>query len=205
LLADEPLSLTTDLALIEAGGLAELTGRSWRIVEMPDVAGGRGGSNPFAILSVDPSSLPLPADAHEDQTIQVSYTDSDGLDKEYDGPESSFDWADVSAWGQLQRRRRGDFVDLGTPPDFSADRAEDISMHRGNHGFRGYRGYRGDRGDRSARGDRDDRDDRGARGARGDRSARDYRRIRDDHSYRSHRDERNGPGHRGYRAYRDDD
>lgn len=133
LIATESLSLVCDQALVEAGGLSELEGLSWCIVEMPDSAGGRGGINPFNILNVDPDTLPAPDDAHEDQSIRITYTDKVGTTKTYDGMESAFDWEQVDSWDQLQRSRDGEYLDMGAPPEFSdADADSDLEMRTRN-------------------------------------------------------------------------
>ena len=73
---------------------------SWRIVDIPtNIAANR--SDPFAALGVDPATLLHPADAHEDQTLNLSYLNNSGLTVSFTGLESIFDWSQVDRviWG----------------------------------------------------------------------------------------------------------
>jgi hypothetical protein len=79
---------------------------SWRIVDLSPLtpaAPGTPGRDPFDVLGVTAALCPLPADAHEDQFLKVTYVDRDGLARTYAGPESAFDWSDV-AWVEAAER-----------------------------------------------------------------------------------------------------
>ncbi len=91
------LRLHVDRYLQTLAGQANLPElQAWRVVDIPKGLTS-SGANPIALLGLDPSALvPLSA-SHEDQTLSVTYTDDAGIDRVYDGPESQFDWTDVSA------------------------------------------------------------------------------------------------------------
>jgi len=69
--------------------------RSWKVVDIPaGIAAKR--FDPFDALGVDPATLPLPADAHQDQRLVLDYLDGSGASANYDGWESAFDWTNVT-------------------------------------------------------------------------------------------------------------
>ena len=70
--------------------------RSWRVVEMPHAVPAQRG-DPFRLLGLDPNALPVPAEAHPDQELEVRYVADDGTVHSYLGQESGFDWTLVSA------------------------------------------------------------------------------------------------------------
>ena len=65
---------------------------SWRVVELPHPAA-VNRRDPFQVLDLDPSSLPSPAYAHEDQVLDLRYEDLKGSNQTYFGLESEFDWS----------------------------------------------------------------------------------------------------------------
>jgi len=66
--------------------------QGWRVVELPQaVAVNR--MDPFRVLGLDRSTLRSPADAHEDQVLDIRYIDSSGRTSSYFGQESDFDWS----------------------------------------------------------------------------------------------------------------
>ena len=69
---------------------------SWRVVDIPLEINNRALS-PFDLLGVDRSSLPSPAQAHEDQVLVIDYVDSSGATRTYSGWESLFDWTGVQS------------------------------------------------------------------------------------------------------------
>jgi len=64
---------------------------AWRVIELPQ-ATAANRMDPFHVLGLDPKTLPSPADAHQDQVLEVRYTAADGSTDEYFGLESEFDW-----------------------------------------------------------------------------------------------------------------
>jgi hypothetical protein len=84
---------------------------SWRIVDLSPPRGARPGTDPFALLGLDPAALPAMADAHADQLLHAVYEDLGGAIQVYDGPESGFDWSQVS--GVFELARDGEQVLLG--------------------------------------------------------------------------------------------
>ena len=91
------LRLHVDRYLQTLAGQANLPElQAWRVVEIPPGLTA-SGANPIALLGLDPSALvPLSA-SHKDQELSVIYTDDAGVDRVYEGPESQFDWTDVSS------------------------------------------------------------------------------------------------------------
>ncbi|MFN0007915.1 MAG: hypothetical protein ACKVXR_08400 [Planctomycetota bacterium] len=87
---------------------------SWRILELANSTGPGGANDPFAKMGLDPALLPPPAIAHEDQVLDVTYTDKGGVVLTYNGMESGFDWTDVREVDSLSRD--GALVAL-PPPD----------------------------------------------------------------------------------------
>ncbi len=71
---------------------ARPTNLSWRIVDFAPIASGNGANNPFKVLNVDPTTLPRPSLAHEDQVLDLSYIDLGGFVTTYLGSENAFDW-----------------------------------------------------------------------------------------------------------------
>jgi hypothetical protein len=65
---------------------------SWRVVELPESVAARR-RDPFQVLGLDPRALEPPAEAHEDQALELRYLGTDGNVHTYDGPESAFDWS----------------------------------------------------------------------------------------------------------------
>ena len=76
---------------------------SWRILEMQASAGPEGVRDPFDRLGLDPATLLSPADAHQDQVLDVVYMDSAGAVETYAGMESDFDWTAVQEVESLAR------------------------------------------------------------------------------------------------------
>lgn len=68
---------------------------SWRLVDFEPPVPGAIGSDPFRTLGIDRSALPLPADAHGDQFLEIEYYDRSGDLQSYAGLESDFNWNDV--------------------------------------------------------------------------------------------------------------
>lgn len=82
------------LAELEAdGALPALV--SWRLVDMGNEAVA-GLADPFRILGIQRADALLPADAHADQWLEVTYTNAVGGTDTYAGPESAFDWTLVT-------------------------------------------------------------------------------------------------------------
>jgi hypothetical protein len=73
---------------------------SWRIVDFAPLG---PEPDPFLVLGVVESALPLPGDAHADQLLDVTYSDLTGTKATYSGPESLFDWANVTYVYDLTR------------------------------------------------------------------------------------------------------
>jgi len=72
-------------------------GITWRIVSLDSpVPGGAAGVDPFLFLGVDRSTCPTPADAHPSGNIEITYVDTSNVTRTYSGPESAFDWSQVS-------------------------------------------------------------------------------------------------------------
>jgi hypothetical protein len=87
---------------------------SWRVVDVPqDVAARR--IDPFQALGLDRTTLLPPAEAHEDQVLDVRYVDRDGRTTSYFGLESEFDWSVV---GELLYGTR-DGIAFFLPPDYA--------------------------------------------------------------------------------------
>jgi hypothetical protein len=64
---------------------------SWRVVDIPqNVAVKR--IDPFQLLGLDPHDLLPPAQAHQDQVLDIRYIDQNGSTVSYFGRESDFDW-----------------------------------------------------------------------------------------------------------------
>jgi hypothetical protein len=90
---------------------------SWRIVDMSPPSGARPGSDPFALLGLDPAALPAMADAHADQLLHAVYEDLGGAIHTYDGMESAFDWSQVGGVFELSRDGEPILMGLaGAPP-----------------------------------------------------------------------------------------
>ena len=68
---------------------------SWWIEDFAPLDASAGVLDPFDVLGVDEDLLRKPADAHEDQTIDILYLDMSGAVRTYTGDESAFDWTDV--------------------------------------------------------------------------------------------------------------
>ena len=68
---------------------------SWRLMSFESPVPGDLGHDPFRKLGLDPSDLPLPATAHEDQFLEIEYRNHNGDLQNYAGMESGFDWTDV--------------------------------------------------------------------------------------------------------------
>lgn len=94
---------------------------SWRVVDIADTVASRG-SDPFALLGLDQDALAPPAQAHQNQWLEVDYVDGSGADRTYTGWENAFDWTDVEAIETIAR----DGQDLtGVRPGTAADGADD--------------------------------------------------------------------------------
>ncbi|MEM7309305.1 MAG: hypothetical protein AAF682_21655 [Planctomycetota bacterium] len=77
---------------------------SWRIIELPLDAVGSTGGNPFDTLGVDPTTLEAPAQSHQDQWLDLAYIPrTSGVETDYNGLESAFDWNDVQTVVSLER------------------------------------------------------------------------------------------------------
>ena len=76
---------------------------SWRIVELSNPALSSQLMDPFAALGVVAAALPVPRDAHQDQQLDVTYADLGLITLTYSGPESAFDWNNVSRVYSIQR------------------------------------------------------------------------------------------------------
>lgn len=85
-----------DIALARDASARMPTLRSWRVVDIPDAVAS-SGFGPFVTLGVDPAALPLPADAHEDQWLELTYVPQGGGTATYSGWESGFDWTSPQA------------------------------------------------------------------------------------------------------------
>lgn len=84
-----------DKHLLELAGEKQLpTVLSWRLEELGTL-GGDLSADPFGALGLDPSVLPRPALALEDQTLDIHYYDAADVYHRYTGVESSFDWTVV--------------------------------------------------------------------------------------------------------------
>ncbi len=73
---------------------------SWRIVDFAPLG---PEADPFQVLGVSEAALPLPADAHADQLLEVTYYDKNNSLRSYTGMESAFDWSKVSSVVSLER------------------------------------------------------------------------------------------------------
>ena len=105
--------LSFDRHLDEASETAQMPKLlSWRILELANSAGPGGVSDPFTKLGLDPDLLPTPSVAHEDQVLDVTYTDRSGVVQTYAGMESGFDWTDVQEVDALAR----DGAPVALPP-----------------------------------------------------------------------------------------
>jgi Tfp pilus assembly protein PilX len=99
-------SVHYDIALqnsAAAGGLVQLL--SWRIVEIPVTIARDLSVDPFEALAVNPALLLAPAETHTDAgfLIRVEYKDLSNATHYYSGPESGFDWGQVSRVLTLKR------------------------------------------------------------------------------------------------------
>jgi hypothetical protein len=65
---------------------------SWQLLELAGTGDGAINVDPFEILGVVEEDLPVPAEAHEDQLLQIEYLDDAGNLASYSGLESNFDW-----------------------------------------------------------------------------------------------------------------
>ncbi len=72
-----------------------------------------GVGDPFAALGVARGALPPPAEAHQDQVLVLDYKDDLGIPNTFNGPESAFDWTDVSE--VVTKTLDGRSVDGATP------------------------------------------------------------------------------------------
>jgi len=69
--------------------------KGWRIAELPEgIAAHR--LSPFVVLGLDRNDLPKPADAHQDQQLELRYRHVNGSLRTYAGWESDFDWTEVA-------------------------------------------------------------------------------------------------------------
>ena len=68
---------------------------SWRVVDLPQGVASRR-IDPFQVLGLDPTQLVSPAEAHQDQVLDVRYRDASGRTLSYFGLESEFDWTVVA-------------------------------------------------------------------------------------------------------------
>jgi len=68
---------------------------SWRLEDFADPFPGMRGNDPFQKLNINRDALPLPADAHEDQFLEIQYFDLAGDLQFFSGMESGFDWTKV--------------------------------------------------------------------------------------------------------------
>ncbi len=73
---------------------------TWRIVDFAPLG---PEADPFQVLGVIEGMLPLPADAHADQLLEVTYYDKSNSLQSYTGMESAFDWSKVSSVVSLER------------------------------------------------------------------------------------------------------
>lgn len=91
-----PVALHYDQTLARAA-LVEGSPRivSWRLIELESQPNS-GGADPFVLQGVDRSLSPLPAAAHEDQVLDLTYYDTFGGLQSYSGMESAFDWSTVN-------------------------------------------------------------------------------------------------------------
>ena len=78
---------------------------SWRIVEIPVTIARDLSVDPFEALAVNPALLLAPAETHTDAgfLIRVEYKDLSNATHYYSGPESGFDWGQVSRVLTLKR------------------------------------------------------------------------------------------------------
>jgi len=84
-----------DKHLLELAGEEQLPiVLSWRLEELGTLQGGLA-ADPFDALGLDPASLPRPAAALQDQTLDIHYYDAADVYHRYTGVESSFDWTVV--------------------------------------------------------------------------------------------------------------
>jgi hypothetical protein len=82
--------------LAVAARLALPTMVSWRLIDVSTEATGGLDADPFHRLGLDRASLPSPFEAHPDQRLEIVYLDGSSSLRTYEGPESGFDWTDVS-------------------------------------------------------------------------------------------------------------
>jgi hypothetical protein len=81
-----------DRHLAELSGEEELpTVMSWRLVELGSLTGDLS-ADPFDALGLDPTLLPKPVAALEDQLLDIHYYDATSVYHQYTGVESAFDW-----------------------------------------------------------------------------------------------------------------
>jgi hypothetical protein len=93
---------------------------SWRVLDLPDAIAGMGG-DPFQLMGLDRRELLPPAAAHQDQFLEVTYLDADGILRTYAGWESDFDWTQASLL--LIGKRDGEIF-YTLPAKESAERVE---------------------------------------------------------------------------------
>jgi len=94
---------------------------SWRIVKFSNPNGLSKVMDPFLFLGVDRTLCPLPAEAHEDQTIEVTFEAlGSGLTSRYAGLESAFDWSLVGKVYSITRDGLQIDPDGGGVAEFSA-------------------------------------------------------------------------------------
>ncbi len=73
---------------------------NWRIVDFEPLG---PEADPFLVLGVSEDTLPLPAEAHEDQLLEITYHDDSSELQSYAGMESDFDWSDVTSVEDCER------------------------------------------------------------------------------------------------------
>jgi len=81
--------------------------RGWEIVDLGALGGG-GVTDPFRHLGVDRNALRMPKDAHMDLWIEVKYLSSRGIEFDFAGWESTFDWSNVGEVLKMTSRRGPD-------------------------------------------------------------------------------------------------
>ena len=84
-----------------------VTPLSWRVVDIPVQVARDLSEDPFDVLSVDADLLVKPSEARVDSDVELSikYLDLSLASQSYVGPESAFNWSNVSSVVGIYRQR----------------------------------------------------------------------------------------------------
>jgi len=76
---------------------------TWRVVELPDSPLVSLRTDPVVALGLRGVTLPKPSKAHADMQMDIDYVDSNGVQINWQGVESDFDWSTVQTVIELDR------------------------------------------------------------------------------------------------------